>query len=198
MQFQKYSREPQLGCQHFIEKLLLRSEKVLLTIGKRQDMISEEGEHYERLHAFMCVSLYVHMCVCICKTAVISEHETGSWNHYSLPHFTFNLVVSGTKSPTQSRYLRLATEWVTWFALFCLVLWKHLHDAGSQQQPRLASLRTYGLVKLGFCHHLLSLSSLQLRGFSFWQPLSIQLHFFSLKRFHHYHVWPTLSPSEIL
>lgn len=110
MQFQKYSREPQLGCQHFIEKLLLRSEKVLLTIGKRQGMISEEGEHYERLHAFMCVSLYVHMCMCICKTAVISEHETGSWNHYSLPHFTFNLVVSGTKSPTQSRYLRLATE----------------------------------------------------------------------------------------
>lgn len=71
-------------------------------------MISgEQIEHYEMLHAFMCI----HMCVCICKNAVISEQKTGSWNHYSLPHFTFfNLVVSGTKCPTQSRYLRLATK----------------------------------------------------------------------------------------
>lgn len=165
-------------------------------------MISGEGEqtgHYETLHAFMCVHLCVHMCVCTCKNAVIRERETGSWDLYSLPHFTFfNLVVSGTKRPTQSRYLRLVTEWVTSFALFCLVFWKHLHDAGSQQHPRLASLRTYGLVKPGFCHHLLSLSSLQLQDFSFWQTLLIQLHFFSLKRFHHYPLWPRLSPSEIL
>ena len=141
MQFQKHSREPWLGCQYFIERLLLRSET----------------------------------------------------------HFTFfNLVVSGTKCPTQSRYLRLATKWVTLFALFYLVLWKHLHDTGSQQQPRLALLRTYGLVKPGLWHYLLSLSSLRLQDFSFWQILSIQLHFFSLKRFHHYPLWPRLSPSEIL
>lgn len=160
-------------------------------------MISEgeQIEHYEMLHAFMCI----HMCVCICKNAVINEHKKGSWNHYSLPHFTFfNLVVSGTKCPTQSRYLRLATKWVTLFALFYLVLWKHLHDTRSQQHPRLASLRTYGLVKPGLCHHLLSLSSLRLQDFSFLQILSIQLHFFSLKRFHHYPLWPRLSPSEIL
>ena len=77
-------------------------------------MISGEGEqtgHYETLHAFMCVHLCVHMCVCTCKNAVIRERETGSWDLYSLPHFTFfNLVVSGTKRPTQSRYLRLVTE----------------------------------------------------------------------------------------
>ena len=76
-------------------------------------MISGEGEqteHYETLHAFICVCLCVCMCVCTCKNAVIREQETGSWNLYSLPHFTFFNLVSGTKCPTQSRYLRLVTE----------------------------------------------------------------------------------------
>jgi hypothetical protein len=123
----KHSRGPCVSCQHFIERILLKIEKVILTTASK-DRTWWHDLNKENKLSFMNYSIPWHTFTYVCtyKNIVTGRYQIGFWNSHSIP--LFPVAPIPVQCPTLIRDLWLPNEWQHYLLFFWLSPLKKFHQ----------------------------------------------------------------------